>query len=231
MRLKFYLVLCPISSTPSDRKAQVIGYESVTEKEIFDYITRSGSSITMGELKAIYEEIIAAIDYFLKQGYGVNTEFVNIRPVITGVFEGDDDKFDPSRHHIKFKVALGKRYNHTADSVKAEKVIQPENIPMPQTFEDLGSGTVNETATPGRAATLKGQKLKFRQTNPLEGIFFVDSAKVEHRVEKILSITGKQVVFQIPEGLTPDEYSLEVRVQAYGSKEVKTGKLPESLTV
>jgi hypothetical protein len=57
-------------------------------------MTRAGSAITPAEAKASYEEIVGALDYFLKRGYGINTEFVNVRPVIPGVFHGDDDKFE-----------------------------------------------------------------------------------------------------------------------------------------
>jgi hypothetical protein len=80
-------------------------------------------------------------------------------------------------------------------------------------------------------ATLKGLRLKFGQEDPKQGIFLVDSAKSEYRIEKILSHTGTQIVFQLPAVLAPDEYSLEVRVLLAGNKDLKTGKLPEKLTV
>jgi hypothetical protein len=149
MRIKFYLLDNFVTSDPNDRRAQVSGYEIVTEKELFEYVTRAGSGITPAEARANYEEIIGAFAYFPGQGYGVNTEFVNIRPVISGVFRSDDDKFDPARHKIKFKASPGKRYSHTADSVKVEKIVAPGNLPLPVTFDDLVSETVNETLTPG----------------------------------------------------------------------------------
>ena len=86
MKIHYYLPDNPITPDPDDRRAQVSGYETVTEKEIFEYITRAGSAVTPGEAKANYEEIIGAFDYFLRQGYGINTEFIIIHPVIPGVF-------------------------------------------------------------------------------------------------------------------------------------------------
>ncbi|MDR1331055.1 MAG: DUF4469 domain-containing protein [Tannerella sp.] len=231
MKIKYYLTDNPMTPDPKDRRAQVSGYESVTEKELFDYITRKGSAITTAEAKANYEEIIEALDYFMKQGYGVNTEFINIRPVLPGVFHDDDDRFDPVRHRIRFRARLGKRYNHTADDVKVEKIAPPDNLPLPVTFEDVASDTVNEVLTPGGAASLTGLRLKFHQDDPQQGIFLLDSLKKEYRVERILSHTGTKVIFQSPSGLGPDEYTLEVRVLLPGNKHLKTGVLAESLTV
>jgi hypothetical protein len=231
MKIKYYLVPNPVTSDPKDRRAQVSGYESVTEKELFDYITRKGSAITPAEAKANYEEIIEAMDYFMKQGYGVNTEFINIRPVIPGVFRDDDDRFDPVRHRIKFRAQMGRRYNHTADDVKVEKIVPPDNLPLPVTFEDLASETVNDILTPGGTASLTGLRLKFHQDDPKQGIFLLDSSKNEHRVERILSHTGTSVVFQLPAFLVSGEYTLEVRMLLPNNKTAKTGKLAEKLTV
>jgi hypothetical protein len=93
MKIKYYLLDNPVTSDPDDRRAQVVDYEVITEDELFDYMTREGSSITRAEAKANYEEITGAFDYFLNRGYGFNTEFIKIRPVMPGVYRGDDDKF------------------------------------------------------------------------------------------------------------------------------------------
>jgi hypothetical protein len=231
MKIKYYLVECPITPDPNDRRAQIGNYEVVTEKEIFEYITRIGAAITMAEAKANYEEIIGAFDYFLKQGYGINTEFIHIRPVIPGLFQNDDDRFDYDRHKIKFSAQLGKRYNHTADDVKVEKIEAPNNLPLPATFEDIASATVNNTMTPNGVASLRGLRLNFNQDELLQGIFLIDSRYNEYRIERILSHKGTHIVFQLPDNLVPDEYTLEVRMLRKGSKTVRKGKLSEKLTV
>jgi hypothetical protein len=185
----------------------------------------------MGEAKANYEEIVSAFDYFLQRGCGFNTEFIKIRPVMPGVYNNDDDRYDSKRHKIKYRASLGKRYNHAADDVKVEKVTPPSNLPLPATLEDVTSETVNETLTPGGTAVLTGIRLKFNQDDPQQGIFLTDSAKNEHRVEKILSHTGTKVIFLTPAVLAADEYSLEVRALIQNNKNLKTGKLSDKLTV
>jgi hypothetical protein len=115
MKIRYYLLDNPVTPDTEDRRAQVIDYETVSEKGIFEYMTRKGSAITVAEAKANYEEIVGTVEYFLNLGYGINTEFVNIRPVIPGVFRNDDDKFEHGRHKVKYKTRLGRRYNHTEE--------------------------------------------------------------------------------------------------------------------
>jgi hypothetical protein len=49
MRIKYYLLENPVTSDPDDRRTQVFDYEIITEEEIFQYMTREGSGITMAE--------------------------------------------------------------------------------------------------------------------------------------------------------------------------------------
>jgi hypothetical protein len=231
MKVRYYLLDNSMTSDPNDCRAQITDYEVITEKDLLDYITRQGSGITMSGAKASYEEIIGAHEHFLRQGFGINTEFLNIRPVVQGVFRDDDDKFDSGRHKLKYKVRLGRRYNRVTEDVKMEKVTQASSAPLPATVEDIASGTVNETLTPGGVATLAGLRLNFKQDDPQQGIFLIDSAKTEYRAERILTHTGKQVVFMIPAGLPSDEYTLEVRVLPHGNREVKKGTLPDKPSV
>jgi hypothetical protein len=231
MKIKYYLVENLMTPDPEDCRAQITGYESVTEKEIIEYMTRSGSTITAAEAKANYEEFISTYEYFLRQGYGINTEFINILPVIQGVFENKDAKFDPAKHRIKFKVHLGKRYNHTSSEVKTEKVEPVNNAPLPTKFEDVASGTVNEIITNGGTAVLSGFRMKFDQNDGTQGIFLISSQQNEFRIDRILIHNSTKIVFILPDGMPSDLYTLEVRVLPKGNREIKKGTLAETLTV
>ncbi|MDR2409476.1 MAG: DUF4469 domain-containing protein [Bacteroidales bacterium] len=231
MKIKYYLVVNPMTSDPNDRRAQIIEYQVVTEAEIFDYITRAGSSITLAEVKANYEEFIGAFEFYLRQGYGINTEFIQIRPVMIGVYKNDEDKYEQGRHQIKFRSRLGKRYNHTSDNVKVEKVSPPSNLPILIKLEDISSATINEIITPGGVVSLSGVRLNFKEEDPLQGVFLVNTRKEEFKIERIITHTGKQIVFQIPDALHPDEYTMEVRMLPTGNKNLKIGRLSERLTI
>jgi len=231
MKIKYYLIDNQMTEDPNDYRAQVAGYETVSEDEIFDYITRKGSAITTAEVMANYREIIEAHEHFLKQGYGINTEFIKVRPAIQGVFKDKEDVFDPARHQIKFRVKLGKYYNEAAQNVKTEKVSPVNNAPLPEELIDIKSGTVNEILTPDEPATLKGQRMKFDPEDADQGIFFIAADDTETRVTKIISEKTSEIIFMVPAGLAAGNYTLEVRVLPKGNKEVKKGMLTKKLTV
>jgi hypothetical protein len=50
------------------------------------------------------------------------------------------------------------------DNVKVEKVTPPNNLPLPATFEDITSETVNEILTPGGTAALTTTVSKSRNS-------------------------------------------------------------------
>ena len=229
MKIRFYLISSLIKSKPDDMRAQIAGYETVTEKELFEHMTRTGSTITVAEAKANYEEITGTFKYFLEQGYGITTDFLIIRPVMSGVFHGRDDRFDPARHNLLYKARLGRRYNGVSKEVKVEKVDPPAHMPLPLAFEDIASGTVNEQLTPGGTAVLSGERLRFRQEDPQQGIFLIASGRDPLRIERMLSHSHTRTVFLLPASLPADEYTLEVRMIPPRGKEVRKGVLPEKL--
>ncbi|NJO88206.1 MAG: DUF4469 domain-containing protein [Chloroflexia bacterium] len=231
MKLWYYLVDNPMTEDPKDCRAQVTGYEAVTESELFDYITRKGSGITTAEVKGNYTEIIEAHEFFLKQGYGINTEFVKARPTIQGVFKDKNDSFDASRHQIKFRVRLSKRYKEIAANVKTEKVEAIKNVPLLIDFRDISSDTVNETLTPGGVGHLLGSRLKYDETDENQGIYFVATNSTATRVGKIITMKPSEIIFFIPQELAAGEYTLEVHAIPKGNQEIKKGSLEDKLVV
>jgi hypothetical protein len=232
MKIQYYLIENLMTPDPDDCRAQVTGYEVVTEKELIEFVTRKGSGVTTAEAKGNYEEFIGALDYFLKQGFGITTEFIIIQPVIQGVFINKDDKFDPHRHTIRYRSRLGKRYNRVTEDVKTEKHEIPVLTPLPLSLEDISSTTVNDTITPGGTAILHGQRLKFNQDDPQQGIFFViPEREEEFRVNRILSHNASQVVFLIPSNMPSNTYVLELRMLRPGNRHIQKGQLPDKLNV
>lgn len=228
MKIKYFLIDNTIADNPNQCRAQVSSYETVTEKEIFDYITRKGSGITTGEIQANYTEIIEAHEFFMKQGYGINTEFIKARPSILGIFNDKNDTFDPSRHRVRFNAQFGKRYDQTAASISTEKIEQLNKGPVLADFEDVTSGTINEHITLGGPAVITGLRLRFNQEDPKQGIFFVLNGTAT-KVTRIMDMRSNKVVFMIPAGLATGDYNLEVRKVLNGSKEVQKGVLSVKL--
>jgi hypothetical protein len=135
MKIKYCLVDNLMTDDPNDDRAQVTGYEAIIEAGNFDYMTCKDSCITTTAANANCQEITEAYEYLLKQGYGINTEWINARPSILNVFTEKMASFDSSRYQLKFKHYSGKRYNQTARNVKVEKEEQLSNAAVPSGSE------------------------------------------------------------------------------------------------
>jgi hypothetical protein len=131
MKITYCLVDNLMTDDPNNYRAQVTGYEAIIKTGNFDYMTCKDSCITTPAANANCQEITEAYEYFLKQGYGIHTEFINARSSILNVFTEKKASFDSFRYQMKYKVHVGKCYNQTVVDVKAEKEEQLSNAAVP----------------------------------------------------------------------------------------------------
>lgn len=230
MALKFALFENHLTSDPNDYMAVVQDLQSKSQEDVIDLMIGRGSTVTKAEALSVLEEYATAIVQLLKDGYSINTPIFNLSPSIKGVFIGADQSFTPTLHSVKINIAPGIRLREVAPMVSVEKVKGASPQPTPEYLEDLGSGTRNEQLTVGNIAQLKGSRLKFDETDPIQGIFLIDASRGETQVKTIARNKPAQVDFLVPP-LAPGDYQLEIRAVIYKGKELKKGSLPVSLTV
>lgn len=230
MALKFALFENHLTSDPNDYMAVVQDLQSKSQEDVIDLMIGRGSTVTKAEALSVLEEYATAIVQLLKDGYSINTPIFNLSPSIKGVFIGADQSFTPTLHSVKINIAPGIRLREVAPMVSVEKVKGASPQPTPEYLDDLGSGTRNEQLTVGNIAQLKGSRLKFDETDPIQGIFLIDASRGETQVKTIARNKPAQVDFLVPP-LAPGDYQLEIRAVIYKGKELKKGSLPVSLTV
>lgn len=100
-----------------------------------------------------------------------------------------------------------------------------------QEFKDVASSDKNTTLTPGGVGQLSGSRLKFDETDALQGIFFVAANGTEYKAATLVRHKPAELIFMVPAGLPKGAYSVEVRTIFSGNKEMRTGLLPDTLTV
>jgi hypothetical protein len=71
-------------------------------------VTR-GSTVTKADILSLMEDFQGALESMILDGFNVVTPFANFRVSIRGVFNGNTDSFDSSRHSILPLVNAGKR--------------------------------------------------------------------------------------------------------------------------
>ena len=108
MSLEYYLIPNHMTSDPDDYMAVSSNSDSYTMEDVYKQMTREGSTVTKAEALAVFEEITQAIAGILEEGHSIVTPLVNITSSVSGVFESEDDRFDPSRHEVRLNIGTGK---------------------------------------------------------------------------------------------------------------------------
>lgn len=232
MALQYYLIPNHMTPDPDDHMAVSINPVSYTIEDVYDHMTREGSTITTAEALAAFEEVMQGIINLVQQGHSVVTPLANISPSISGVFKSDEDTFDPSRHKVGINVTPGLRLRDTASEIPTEKVASREREPAPIHYYDNASETQDEIVTPDGGARITGSLLKFDETDANQGIFFVNTADgTETRVESSMLRNKPGELIFINPNLPAGNYRLEVRSLLEGTTQVRSGALSDELSV
>lgn len=235
MPIRYHLVENRLTANPNDYYALVEPIGSLDLDGVAARMVAAGSTVTEADIRAVFTDFVAQVKSALTEGYRVNIgDLANLYPSISGVFEGLEDRFDPTRHTLNLN-ANAARGAITALREHAHTEKTEATLPMPVllSFVDLGSGTSNATATPGNIGTLNGSRLKF---NPAaeeadEGVFFINTTDgTATQASIVQKNVPKQLVFLVP-ALPSGSYRLEVRTRFNRNKDLRTGSLDKVLTV
>lgn len=177
-------------------------------------MTREGSTITTAEAMANFIEITRGIKKRVRQGHSVNTPLVNIAPAVGGTFKGEDDTFDPDRHHRELNMNPGKDMRDVPSQIPVRKIPPTDRRPKLQYYHDNSSQTRDEIITPGGGARITGSLLKFDEDDTEQGVFFInlDDNSITPIEEKMLKNKPGELIFLNPD-LPAGTYRLEVRSQ------------------
>jgi len=232
MALNYALYDNPITADLNDRMAVTQTNQTFTLEDVFDEMTRQGSTVTKAEGLAVFEEFSRGLERLLKNGNSVNTPLFNLNFSIAGVFDGDDDSFDASRHQVKLRINPGVRLRELENQVSVTKVTAEKRIPILVHYYDTNSETQDSVLSAGGGGRITGTNLKFDESDPAQGVFFVDisNGTVAKATSKPLRNKPGELIFINP-ALSAGSYRIEVRTIFIGGKDLRTGSLNTLLSV
>jgi len=234
MPIHYALFENPLTPDPEDYTARVEITGSIGMDDLVHRMLDQGSTVTSGDILAVIEDLTKATEAFLLEGYRVNiAELVQVYPRIKGTFDGPNDTFDPQRHTLDAAAAIGPRIRNTTRNEghvhKNETLLPAPNI---VDYEDLVTGQSNTTIHPGGIGTLNGNRLKYDEAQPDEGIYLIDTATdTETKVIYVKTNQPTQLIFINPDTLQPGHtYHIQVRARMRGGEELRTDRLRAALT-
>lgn len=233
MFLNYYLKRNKLTTNGNDFMAVGVNRQRYTIEDVYDHMTRQGSTLTKAEALAAFEEVTQGIINIVQQGNSVVTPLVNIMPSISGVFESDEDSFDERRHEVTLSISPGIRLRDVPPTIPTQKVRARVRKPELSHYHDMISGTQDDQVTPDAGARINGELLKFDEGDANQGIFFIntdDGSETQVDASRILRNMPSELLFNNP-SLASGTYRLEVRTILNGSTDLRVGILIDELTV
>ena len=189
-----------------------------------------GSTVTRADILSVLQDFQTSLQSLIQEGASIKLPFANYSTSIKGVFMGQSDNFDPSRHHIAVNIQVGKELKNflkTGLTVERQETITPQ--PNLMEFKDFNSGEVNSTLSINGIGHILGHRLKFDSEVETDGIYFVKDDGTEVKVSVVAENKPSRLMFMIPAELTAGDYELQVRVKM--GEETRKGILNSTLSV
>ena len=229
--LKYFLKDNKLTPDPDDYRAVTVRGNSNDMEDIIDVMMHRPVGVSRVEVASVLEELLVAIEFLLKRGESITTPLFKISPVVSGVFVGQDEAFDRSKHQVRISVNAGTRMSSIAREIEVERVSETLRTPEPVQVTDMSTNVRNQALTPGEPARIQGSRLKVDVADAAQGVFLVNEATdVEVKAGYLLDNVPKTITFIVPDTLPSGNYRLEVR-STLGGTQLRTGKIPVSLTV
>jgi hypothetical protein len=227
----------PLTDDPNDFVARVSSERTLSVEDICASATsRGGADIPAAAMSHGVNLFLKELSYQLCNGFSVNTGYFTASPLIKGVFNSTDEKFDTTKHSVVFQFNQGDTLRKELSNVSVEIVgVADSSISILQ-VTDVKSGSVNDQITPNRNLKIRGYKLKLVGDNANVGVYFVNKETTERikvDASDIVTNNPSELMIVIP-ALKAGVYMLEVTSQYTNSlllKEPRTASFDKPLTV
>lgn len=217
---------------PHDRLARPVDVTLNTREDLIDEITGPGSILKPTETDAVIDNYWQTITNYIRKGEAYSDDYIRTRFAVSGVFQNDDDQFDPARHEVLVSVLPKNVITEATGDISLRKVDGRVVIPEIDGIYDWGSDTNDDILTPGDVVEIIGNNLKIHNNLEDEGVFFVNqSDDTEEKADQIRTNEPKTLTLRIPEGLAAGTYRVEVRNTRHDGETLRTGIFAPELTV
>ena len=215
--MKYYLVDNKLTEE-DNYSARVLTERTVNQEALIEKMLSKRNLVSKTDIVAVlnsyYEEIIQCI----QEGDSLNLPLVNIGYSISGVFDTEDDNFNPDKHKLHVNLNGGKLVNEIKHQIPLKKVIAPSVGTTINTFKDITTQTINTTITPSGIFELNGFRLRIAGDQPEVGLYLVAENGTETQINYIAQNSHRKIIGQLP-ALASGVYRIRIKTQATSNPE------------
>ncbi|GHV39565.1 hypothetical protein AGMMS49546_11840 [Spirochaetia bacterium] len=236
--IKAWLYDNPLTADQNDYAARVSAERSLTVREICESaVARGGADINASAMEHAVELFHKEMGYRLCDGFSVNAGWYTAAMHVKGVFADPTEPFDPKKHSVLAEFHQGAELRKELASVTVSILGKAETSFFIAQVQDMRTGSVNDTLTPGRNALITGSKLKIAGEKPECGVYFVntgDQTRVKVEAADIVENQNARVMVVSP-ALAAGTWQIEISTQYSGGsallREPRTATFDRILTV
>ena len=181
--------------------------------------------VNRGGFKGSYEDMISNVRlwleeavYLLCNGFSVDMGYFSIHPAIGGVFDSENEPFDPEKNPISFTFRTRGKLRRLADFITVEVEGLADADGFIAEFLDVEAKSSGAFYIPGNMFVITGGKLKVAGDDPACGVYFVpvDDPSKAVKVEHLADNTRVKIIGKAPRTGYQNN-RIEIRTQYAGS--------------
>jgi len=202
-----------LTERKDDRFGRVVTTKSLNENDLINIAVSRRTDLNPSSLRSsmeILKEI--AIEEIASVSFGLG--YYNVG--VNGVFIGDNDKWDSSKHSLSVRVTPTADLRTAINTATVDVRGMAKIGTVVNSVTDVTSGEVNTRLTPGGGANIVGNKIKITGENPANGISLTNQATNEVTVIATNAIAvndPSRITFVIPASLASGDYKLSITTQ------------------
>ena len=210
------MILVPVSIGSADEEriiAEMMAEDSGLRRETIEHVHNLEKRI---------------VKRLLMSGYSVNNGLYYASTAFRGVIEGS--AWNPEKNSIVVNFNTGADLREAIKNTTVNIIGEKGSAMYIAGVADASTRAQDASATPGRAFTLKGSKLKVAGTDPSVGITLTAEGGTVTKVAEDLFVKNNpsEVIFIIPADLEKGTYRLKLTTQ-YGGNRTTLLKTPRSV--
>jgi hypothetical protein len=185
---------------------------TIRNTEIAAAIVEEGSEIKFDTIISILQQRDRIVRHKLQEGCSVQDGVSRISPRVSGVWHGQNAKFDPATHRITVDMSAAPELREALTRVGVEVLGVKEGGGIIGLVTDAATGKIDGTVTRGDDIIITGEKIRIApdNTDPY-GVFVRSSETGEaHRItHRLVQNDPKKVIARLP-NVPAGLYTLEI---------------------
>lgn len=212
-----------ITERKDDRFGRVVTTKSLNENDLINIAVSRRTDLNPSSLRASMELLKEIAKEQIANGASVAFGLGYFNMTVNGVFIGDNDKWDSTKHSLSVRVTPTADLRGAVNASTVDVRGMAEIGTVINSVTDVSSGEVNTRLTPGGGINLLGSKIKIAGENTANGIILTNQTNAEVTVialNTILINDPSKVSFIVPVSLAKGDYKLSIATQ-YSSSGVQ----------